>query len=162
MPNIFSTVLSTIGERVCPPTRITLSICVASSLASLKARSHGSTVCSTRRLTKSSNCSRLRVLFKCFGPDSSAAMNGRLNTASLAEESSHLARSAASFKRCNARRSLRKSMPVSFMNSFAIQFMMLSSKSSPPRNVFPEVDKTSKTPLFISRIEISKVPPPRS
>ncbi len=39
---------------------------------------------------------------------------------------------------------------------------MLRSKSSPPRWVSPFVDLTSKMPLPISRIEISKVPPPRS
>jgi hypothetical protein len=36
------------------------------------------------------------------------------------------------------------------------------SKSSPPRNVSPLVDFTSKTPSPISRTEISNVPPPRS
>ena len=36
------------------------------------------------------------------------------------------------------------------------------SKSSPPKNVSPLVDFTSKTPSPISKIEISKVPPPKS
>merc|ERR1711963_595839 len=36
------------------------------------------------------------------------------------------------------------------------------SKSSPPRKVSPLVAFTSKTPLSSSRMEISKVPPPRS
>jgi hypothetical protein len=36
------------------------------------------------------------------------------------------------------------------------------SKSSPPRNVSPLVDFTSNTPSPISRMETSKVPPPRS
>ena len=36
------------------------------------------------------------------------------------------------------------------------------SKSSPPRKVSPLVDFTSNTPSPISRIETSKVPPPRS
>jgi len=40
--------------------------------------------------------------------------------------------------------------------------MMRWSKSSPPRNVSPFVAFTSKTPSPISRIEMSKVPPPRS
>jgi len=40
--------------------------------------------------------------------------------------------------------------------------MIFSSKSSPPRCVFPFVDFTSKTPSPNSRTEISKVPPPRS
>jgi hypothetical protein len=36
------------------------------------------------------------------------------------------------------------------------------SKSSPPKNVSPFVALTSKTPPEISKIEISKVPPPKS
>ena len=36
------------------------------------------------------------------------------------------------------------------------------SKSSPPKAVSPPVDKTSNTPLLIRKIEMSKVPPPRS
>jgi hypothetical protein len=39
---------------------------------------------------------------------------------------------------------------------------MHRSKSSPPRDVSPLVAFTSNTPPDISRIEISKVPPPRS
>src|SRR5205814_5437336 len=44
----------------------------------------------------------------------------------------------------------------------ASQVMMRSSKSSPPRYVSPAVESTSKTSLPISRMEMSKVPPPRS
>src|SRR5580658_9820079 len=40
--------------------------------------------------------------------------------------------------------------------------MTFWSKSSPPRKVSPLVDLTSKTPSPISRMETSKVPPPRS
>ncbi|MNT45722.1 hypothetical protein D3C72_1823190 [compost metagenome] len=36
------------------------------------------------------------------------------------------------------------------------------SKSSPPRAESPPVDSTSNTPLLSFRIEMSKVPPPRS
>ena len=39
---------------------------------------------------------------------------------------------------------------------------MVSSKSSPPKNVSPLVDLTSNTPSPISRIETSNVPPPKS
>ena len=42
------------------------------------------------------------------------------------------------------------------------QSMMRWSKSSPPRNVSPPVARTWKRPSAISRIEMSKVPPPRS
>jgi len=39
---------------------------------------------------------------------------------------------------------------------------MITSKSSPPHEVSPLVALTSKTPLEISKIEISNVPPPKS
>src|SRR5207253_2271416 len=75
---------------------------------------------------------------------------------------SFLACSHASFKRCRAIGSLRRSMPFSFWNSPATQSMSTWSKSSPPRWVSPLVALTSKTPSPTSRMEISKVPPPRS
>jgi hypothetical protein len=37
---------------------------------------------------------------------------------------------------------------------------MTLSKSSPPKCVSPDVDKTSKTSSPTSKIETSKVPPP--
>ena len=40
--------------------------------------------------------------------------------------------------------------------------MIASSKSSPPNLVSPFVERTSKTPSPSSKIEISKVPPPKS
>ena len=46
--------------------------------------------------------------------------------------------------------------------SSAIQSITCWSKSSPPRWVSPLVALTSNTPSPISRIEMSKVPPPRS
>ena len=42
------------------------------------------------------------------------------------------------------------------------QSTIARSKSSPPRCVLPLVASTSKTPSFTRRIEMSKVPPPRS
>lgn len=53
-------------------------------------------------------------------------------------------------------------IPTSFLNSPARKLTSVLSKSSPPRNVSPLVDFTSNTPFWISRMEISKVPPPRS
>ena len=50
----------------------------------------------------------------------------------------------------------------SFLNSLARYSTRRMSKSSPPRKVSPLVDFTSNTPSPISRIEMSKVPPPRS
>ena len=40
--------------------------------------------------------------------------------------------------------------------------MILASKSSPPKWLFPAVDNTSITPSEISRTDTSNVPPPRS
>jgi hypothetical protein len=53
-------------------------------------------------------------------------------------------------------------MPFSLLEASASQSMIRMSKSSPPRKVSPLVDFTSNTPSPISRIETSKVPPPRS
>src|SRR5436190_4818356 len=57
---------------------------------------------------------------------------------------------------------LRRSMPLSFLNSSRIQSMIRPSQSSPPRCVSPLVAFTSNTPSPISSTEISNVPPPRS
>ena len=92
----------------------------------------------------------------------SAEMKG--STISVCSEvlSSHLAFSAASLSRCSAMRSWRRSMPVSRRNSSMSQSMIRWSKSSPPRKVSPPVARTWKRPSASSRIEMSKVPPPRS
>src|SRR5260221_4186591 len=120
----------------------------------------------TRALMRSpTNCSSLAresVITRCLGPLASAVMKGRLISVCSDEESSILARSAASFKRCNAIRSLRRSMPCSLRNSSASQSMIRWSKSSPPRCVSPLVALTSMTPSPNCKMEISKVPPPRS
>src|SRR5882724_10943471 len=64
--------------------------------------------------------------------------------------------------RCRASGCLRKSIPLSFLNSSRIQSMIRPSQSSPPRWVSPLVALTSNTPSPISSTEISNVPPPRS
>ena len=117
---------------------------------------------SIRRSTSCSNLARVSDICRCFGPEASAVMNGRLMSVVLACDRSFLARSAASFRRCKAIWSLRRSMPFSFLNSSAIQSISTWSKSSPPRCVSPLTPSTSKTPSPTSRIEMSKVPPPRS
>ena len=58
--------------------------------------------------------------------------------------------------------SAARSMPWSFLNSETIQSTIALSKLSPPRWLSPFVAFTSKTPSPSSRIETSKVPPPRS
>ena len=77
-------------------------------------------------------------------------------------ESSIFAFSAASFRRCSAIGSWRRSTPSSLRNSSASQSIITWSKSSPPRCVSPLVDFTSNTPSPSSSMDISNVPPPRS
>ncbi len=89
-------------------------------------------------------------------------MNGRLISVLCVPESSILAFSAASLRRCSAIRSLARSMPVSLLKLVISQSMTRWSKLSPPRWVSPLVDLTSNTPSPSSRMEMSKVPPPRS
>ncbi len=79
----------------------------------------------------------------CFGPEASAEMNGSVSVVSVAVESSHLAFSAASFSRCRAMRSCRRSIPVDLRKSSSSQSMIFLSKSSPPRYVSPAVALTS-------------------
>lgn len=58
--------------------------------------------------------------------------------------------------------SLDTSMPDCFLNYSSKNLCTIPSISSPPHAVSPFVALTSITPLLISRIEISNVPPPRS
>ncbi len=116
LPKKPCTTCCTLGMRVMPPTRITRSISLALTPASLSAIRHGSTVLCTRSFTSSSSWARVMVSVRCFGPLASAAMNGRFTSVSAAEDSSCLARSAASFSRCRAIRSRRSSMLVAFLN----------------------------------------------
>ena len=148
--------------RVEPPTRITWSMSATLMPASLTACWKGPLVASTRSSVIFWNSERVRVLSRCSGPSGVAVMKGRLISVSATWDSSILAFSAASFRRCRAMRSLDRSTPWSLRNSLTSQSMTRWSQSSPPRWVLPLVDLTSKTPSPISRMETSKVPPPRS
>ena len=161
-PKISLTFCWTRGMRVIPPTRMTSSICAGVRLASFRAVRQGPSTLSTRSSTSASSFARVSLMFICLGPPASAVMKGRLTSVSMAVDSSILAFSAASLRRCRAILSLRMSMPWSFLNSVARNSMSRWSKSSPPRWVSPLVDLTSKTPSPSSRIEMSNVPPPRS
>jgi len=132
-PKIRSTAWATMGVRVWPPTSSTSSIWSARRPACWRASRQGPSVRSTRSRTRSSNCRRVRVRARWRGPERSAEMNGRLIAVSSCEESSHLARSAASLRRWRAMRSSLRSMPVSRSKSSISQSMMRWSKSSPPR-----------------------------
>ncbi len=162
LPKKSSTVSCTSGTRVDPPTRMTSSTSLLECPASSRAFSICGTVFSTRSSIRFSKVARLRSIFRCCGPSSVAVINGRLIVVVLALDSSILASSAASFSRCRAIGSSRRSTPVSCSNSSAMWSMRRLSKLSPPRCVSPYVALTSKTPSPSSRMETSKVPPPRS
>ncbi len=148
--------------RVEPPTRMTSSISPGLRPASLSAISIGGRTRWIRSSTSCSNFARVSGRLRCFGPDASAVMNGRLMSVCVVLDSSIFAFSAASLSRCSAIGSLERSMPWSRLNSLTSQSIRRWSKSSPPRCVSPLVDFTSKTPSASSSTEMSYVPPPRS
>ena len=156
------TVLMIFGILVIPPTKITSSISPAFIPASFRASLHGFILLVIRSSTRLSNCALDNFKLRCFGPDASAVINGKLTSVWAELDSSILAFSAASFILWRASLSSLRSMPESFLNSSAKWSMILWSKSSPPRNVSPLVDLTSKTPSPTSKIDTSKVPPPKS
>ncbi len=165
-PKNSSTTSRTLGMRVMPPTRITSSISFFDTPASASAFLHGSSVRLIRSPTSCSSFERLIVSTRCSGvelpPSMRAVMKGRLTSVEAELDSSILAFSAASLRRCSASLSVRRSMFSFFLNSSARYSTMALSKSSPPRKVSPLVDFTSNTPSPISSTETSKVPPPRS
>ena len=132
------------------------------SFASFKAFSTQVNVCFTRSSVMLSNLALVKSYSRCFGPLASAVINGRLIVVFGVAERSILAFSAASFNLCIASLSFERSMSLDFLNSSTNRSIILWSKSSPPKRVFPFVDKTSNTPSPISRMETSNVPPPRS
>ena len=162
LPKNFSTMACTAGIRVEPPTRMTSSMSEVLKPASFKDWRHGSIQAWIRLSASCSNFARVSVLTKCFGTPFTGMIYGRLISVLVVLDNSILAFSAASFKRCKAIGSLRRSTPSSRRNSSANQSMITWSKSSPPKWVSPFVDFTSNTPSPNSKIEISNVPPPKS
>ena len=86
---------------------------------------------------------------------------------STAEDSSFLACSAASLRRCMAILSLDRSTPSLLLTCLTSQSTMRASQSSPPRRLSPLVARTwmvekPSSSLPTSSRETSKVPPPRS
>ncbi len=155
LPKNSLTTSCTLGMRDEPPTKMTSLTWSLVSPASASAFSIGGMVRLTKSSTSCSNLARLRSSVMCFGPSCVAVMNGRLMVVADAADSSILAFSAASFRRCSAIGSVRRSMPSEPLNSSAIQSISRWSKSSPPRCVSPLVDLTSKTPSPSSRMEMS-------
>mmetsp|Transcript_17782 Transcript_17782/g.35712 ORF Transcript_17782/g.35712 Transcript_17782/m.35712 type:complete len:207 (-) Transcript_17782:541-1161(-) len=162
LPKNPSTVSCTLGMRVIPPTSSTSFSSDFFTPESFRHVLHGVNVRSTSFSTSDSNFALVRRTFKCLGPEASAVMKGRDISVELSPSSSLLAFSAASRRRCMASASLLRSRPDSFLNSDSRKRSSSSSKSSPPSMVSPLVAFTSNTPPLISKMEISKVPPPRS
>jgi hypothetical protein len=73
----------------------------------------GPVVFSTRCAVSSLNFARVSVTSRCFGPVASAVIYGRLMLVVVTPDSSILAFSAASFRRCMATLSPERSMPFS-------------------------------------------------
>mmetsp|Transcript_13194 Transcript_13194/g.35717 ORF Transcript_13194/g.35717 Transcript_13194/m.35717 type:complete len:339 (-) Transcript_13194:291-1307(-) len=153
---------TTAGIRVDPPTSTTSSRSFTSTLASSSACSTGPRHRSTSSAQRDSNFWRVSTSSMVLGPDSSVAMKGREMVVSCSADRSILAFSAASFSRCTAWLSWRRSMPSCCLNVPASQSTMVLSKSSPPSLVSPLVASTSQTPSPTVRTDTSKVPPPRS
>ena len=124
LPKISLTFSWTAGIRDIPPTIITSSIWPAERPESDSARWQGPAVFSIKPVTSCSNRPLVSDLMRCCGPLASAVMKGRLISVSTTLESSTLARSAASRRRCRAMRSAERSMPVSRRNSVISQSRM--------------------------------------
>uniref|UniRef100_A0A0A9AC65 Heat shock 70 kDa protein n=1 Tax=Arundo donax TaxID=35708 RepID=A0A0A9AC65_ARUDO len=77
-PKILETTSCTLGTLVIPPTRSTSSTSFVDIPASFKQFLQGSLVLSIRWCTRVSNFDLVSVIFKCFAPEASAVMNGRL------------------------------------------------------------------------------------
>mmetsp|Transcript_26646 Transcript_26646/g.53133 ORF Transcript_26646/g.53133 Transcript_26646/m.53133 type:complete len:269 (-) Transcript_26646:662-1468(-) len=161
-PKKFSTVSCTLGMRLMPPTRMISWMSDLEMSASLRQFLQGSMVREMRGSTRASNWALVILEFMCLGPVASAVMNGRETSVWARPSSSRFAFSAASRRRCIARLSLERSIPDSFLKLERSSARRTSSKSSPPSMVSPFVDLTSNTPPEISRMDTSKVPPPRS
>ena len=161
-PNVFFTSSCTIGIRDIPPTRITSWISDAFSPESFRHTSHGFTVRFTSPSTSPSSFDRVSVSCRWSGPLSFADTYGRFTSVCIADDSSIFAFSAASRTRCSAILSFARSTPSDFLKFSTSEFVIATSKSSPPRNVSPFVAFTSNTPPDTSRIDTSNVPPPRS
>ena len=111
------TLSCTLGIRVMPPTRMTSPMSASEMPESLIATRQGSIVRSIRSSTSASNLARVIFIDRCFGPDWSAVMYGRLISVCCELDSSIFAFSAESLSRCSASTSFLRSTPDSFLYS---------------------------------------------
>lgn len=126
------------------------------------AYSHGFKVFLSKDPVSCSNLDLEISIIRCYGPCWSKVKYGRLIYVVSEFDNSIFAFSAASLILCRAALSFDISTPDYFLNSLAKYSDTKTSISSPPSAVSPFVAFTSKTPSSTSKIEISKVPPPRS
>src|SRR5450830_1263865 len=140
------------GMRVAPPTITTPSMSSTDTLASRMALRIAVMVLPTRCFVISANCSAVTFRWK-ISPESRMAS---IVVASLVDSSSFACR-AFTIKVAVSSSDRGASLACS-----VIQQNRRWSKSSPPRAESPPVDSTSNTHFDNFRIEMSKVPPPRS
>ena len=167
LPVSSRTTSATAGMRVEPPTRTTWSMSETLTPASLMTLWKGILVRSSRSAVISWKLERVSFSSRWMGPDSLMERYCRLMFVEVAEDSSFLACSAASLRRCMAILSLDRSTPSLLLTCLTSQSTMRASQSSPPRRLSPLVARTwmvekPSSSLPTSSRETSKVPPPRS
>ena len=167
LPASSVTFSTTAGIRVEPPTSTTWSMSETLIPASEMTSLNGFSVRASRSLVRSSNLARESFSSRCTGPSGVTDRYCREMVVEVAEDSSFLACSAASFRRCRAILSLDRSAPVLDFTCCSSQSTTRWSQSSPPRRLSPAVARTwmvekSSSSLPTSSRETSKVPPPRS
>ena len=167
LPESSLTRSTTAGMRVEPPTSTTWAMSETLTPASSMTSWKGFLVRSSRSLVRSWNLARDRDSSRCTGPSEVTDRYCREMLVEEAEDSSFLACSAASFRRCRAILSLDRSAPVLDLTCCSSQSTIRWSQSSPPRRLSPAVARTwmvekPSSSLPTSRRETSKVPPPRS
>ncbi len=130
----------TAGIRVEPPTRTTWSMSETPMPASRSTLLNGVRQRPSRSEVISSKWARVRVSSRCTGVPSGVMARYCMEMEVLVElDSSFLACSAASFRRCRAILSLLRSTPYLFLTSPTSQSMIFWSQSSPPRWLSPLV-----------------------
>ena len=134
--------LGTAGMRVEPPTRTTCAMSLTDTPASLMTSLKGFLVRSSRSEVICSNCAREMVSSRLRGPSAVSVRYGSWMLALVWLDSSFLACSAASFRRCLAILSVDRSTPCSSLNFLIRWSTMRWSQSSPPRRLSPEVART--------------------
>ncbi len=168
LPPVSSVTTSdTAGMRVEPPTRTTWSMSFTEMPASRMTWWNGAFTRSSSDCVICWNCARVNLVSRWMGPFSLIERYCSEMLVLVADDSSFLACSAASRRRCSAILSFDRSTPVVFFTSVTRCATIAASQSSPPRRLSPAVARTSmvekpSSSLPTSRRDTSNVPPPRS